>query len=352
KKIHVTHRFVLGFVPYLFAGFQAHVHSGYGSDSNAIKTLVACTRNIVQSSRILFTSFLCSHRDPKIGCSVNLLQQSIPSEKIRRASSLSKALAHNASETTRATIVFLQQSPTAKATSSIFPEVTVEYIEKGEMLTMLSIVEYQFDHVKNVLAGNADRLKSRLVTLDVLTVRIERFLEKRFGADWRYKDFTSADYDGDRLVQIAVHMALPGIERMMPFFSGEFQKNVLARKSELIKKNARSAYARGGERAAHVVTDAIKWFMLQHSMTISAKAVYETAFYYLWGSYIGKSESAFSIGLDREHDRFQHYAWELGAKSASNDSDTHLLYARRNPSGGDHGNLSEISLRQFWRHEK
>ena len=112
---------------------------------------------------------------------------------------------------------------------------------------------------------------------------------------------------------------------------------------------------RRGPEMASLVTQVIEWFMQQHSMTISAKAVYETTFYDLWGRYCGEHPGAFAVGFDRDHDRFQHFAWHRGyASVAATDGlqQTVPLYARRNPSGREYGSLADLSFRQFWRYEK
>lgn len=110
----------------------------------------------------------------------------------------------------------------------------------------------------------------------------------------------------------------------------------------------------GGPEMVSQVTQVIEWFMRQHSMTISAKAVYETTFYYLWGRYCGMYPGAFAIGFDRDHDRFQHFAWHWGCLSAVSPESlqqTVPLYARRNPGGRERGALVNLSFRQFWRYE-
>lgn len=354
KRSKLEHKFVLSFVAYLFIGFKGHIHSVFTSNSNAIDSLVEFTLAICNTERTLVSSFLCAHRDPKVGEALNLLQTRIPAEKIRRSGALTLALTHNASEQIRGSVIFLQQGVSAAATSSVFPEVTVEYLENARAHEMLDRLQYQFRRVADTLASlPGDRVTARLVTLDVLTTRIERFLKDRYGAEWRYKDFSSYEFDEDPIVQIAIDMALPGVERMMPFFSGDFQQTVLARKDEIIEKNRAAALAAGGNNLADKVVQVIEWFMLQHSMTISAKAVYETTFYYLWGKYVGKFSGAFAVGLDREHDRFQHFAWECGSDSEGRPDEIYQhvpLYARRNPSGREHGALTDLSFRQFWRY--
>ena len=354
KRSYLDRKFVLSFISYLFIGFKGHVQGLFHSNSNSVNDLVEFTLSLHATKRTLLTSFLCAHRDPKIDDELNLLQSSIPSKKIRRTAALVLALGHNINNEVVGNAIFLQQGVSFAATSSVFPEVTVEYLERAQAHVMLNRLRYQQQRVsETVTALPGDRVSARLVTLDVLTSRIERFLRDRYGPEWRYLDFTSYEFEEDPIVEIAIHMTLPGIERMLPFFSGDFQQTVLARKVEIIEKNQSSAFAVGGETLAVEVTKVIEWFMLQHSMTISAKAVYEVAFYYLWGKYVGRFNGTFAIGFDREHDRFQHFAWKCGAESVHDTNEVRQsvpLYARRNPGGREHGMLTDLSFRQFWRY--
>ena len=357
KRSHVSQNFVLAYVSYLFIGFKSHLPTGFGHDSNSVNSMVDFTLSLCAQNRVLFTSFLCAHRDPapKPGEPLNLLQSRIPPEKIRKAASLVLAISHNASGTTYGNAIFLQQGVSYAATSSIFPEVSVEYFSDARAYEMLNRLAHQRSLVETTLkALRGDRVKARLVSLDVLTGRIERFLKNRFGANWRQLNFKDYAYEDDPIVQVAIHMALPDVERMMPFFSGDFQQSFMAKKAEILKINQETAMQNGGPEMVSKVTQVIKWFMRQHSMTISAKAVYEATFYYLWGRYCGMHSGAYAIGFDRDHDRFQHFAWQRGCLSVADpesQQQTVPLYARRNPSGRERGALVDLSFRQFWRYD-
>lgn len=357
KRRHVDQHFVLGFMTYLCIGFKGHLHSGFGHDSNAAASLVEFMTSLYGQRRLLFTSFLCAHRDPqsKPGEPLNLLQSNIPPEKVRRSAALVLALAHNVSSEVRGSAIFLQQGVSFAATSSIFPEVSVEYFLHARAHEFLDRLACQYRLVRSVLEQlPGTRVRARLVSLDVLTRRIERFLLGRYGTDWRSLDFTHQTFGEDSIVQVAVEMGLPEIRRMMPFFSDNFQERFMIRKEEILHMNLEAIRAHGSQDTASQVRGVIEWFVQQHSMTISAKAVYETTFYYLWGRYCATHPGVYAIGFDRDHDRFQHFAWHLG-RAAGIDKQTiektALLYARRNPTGHERGALADLSFRQFWRIE-
>lgn len=358
KRNRVDQRFVLCYLSYLFIGFKAHLQAGFHHDSNTAESLVEFTLSLCSNQRVLLTTFLCAHRDPapKSGEPLNLLQSHIPSEKVRRAASLVLALSHNASDSIFGKAVFMQQGASFTATSSIFPEVSVEYFLSARAHEMLDRLSYQRNLVQaTLLSVPGERVQARLVSLDVLTQRIERFLHNRFGPGWRQLDFTDRAFEEDSIVQLAINMTLPEVERMMPFFSGQFQQSFMSKRAEILRINQEAALQYAGPEMVSRVTQVIEWFVRQHSMTISAKAVYETTFYYLWGRYCGMYPGAYAVGLDRDHDRFQHFAWNHGRDSVGGDENKHQtvpLYARRNPGGRERGSLADLSFRQFWRDEK
>jgi len=63
---------------------------------------------------------------------------------------------------------------------------------------MLNRLAYQHDLVQSTLESlPGERVRARLVSLDVLTRRIEQFLRVRFGSNWRQLDFTENAYPDD-----------------------------------------------------------------------------------------------------------------------------------------------------------
>jgi hypothetical protein len=353
KKSYVDKRFILSFVSYLFIAFKGKVFDSFNSEFNYIEDLVSFTLALHSPGKKTFSSFLCAHREPKVNEEINLLQSFIPRDKVRRALSLLFGMLSNIPGKEKRRIILLQQKPTYFATSSIFPEVTVDYFSKANICEMMNVINYQYQLIEDVVQElSGEKVKGKLVNLDNLTVRIERFLQDRFGKEWRHKDFTLDEYYSDPIVEIAVNMTLPGVKRMMPFFSNDFQKKFLLQKNEILQKNKEKALSVGGKDYAVLIEGVTEWFMLQHSMNITAKAVYETTFYYLWGKYCGTFKNLFAIGLDREHNRFQHFSWKLGYRDGQGKSNSFKLaplYVRRNPSSKNNGNLADLSFRQFWR---
>ncbi|MFH1142225.1 MAG: hypothetical protein V1695_00770 [Candidatus Uhrbacteria bacterium] len=356
KEKHVDHHFVMCFLPYLCAGFKMHLRSCFVSESNSLIDVYAFVSSLFESKRVIFSSFLCSHRDPETGGGVNLLQLSIPPEKVCKAASVILALANNSHDNIHGSLIFFQQSVSRYASSSIFPEVTVEYLEGGRIYELIDRVRYQYELVGGVLRSiPGEQINIKLRSLDLLTVRIERFLQDHYGPGWRQSQFESIEFRNDPLVRIAIEEALPCVKRFMPFFSRDFQQIFLARKVELLRKNCITAYEIGGNELVKLSVQIIQWFFYQHSMTASAKALYEVVFYYLWGMYCGKFESVFGIGMDRDHDQYQYHGWKLGVNSnplQSGQNKSVPLYARRNPNSKDHRTFADLSFRQFWRHDK
>lgn len=348
KEQHVDHVFVMCFLPYLLSGFKLHRNDVFVPDSNAITEARTFVQELFGVERVLFTSFLCAHRDPKIDDSLNLLQSFIPEGKIKSAASIVLGLSHNAHPRLRGRAIFMQQGLSDYATSSIFPEVVLEYLQGGRVYEMIDRLRYQYELIGRILREiQGDRVNARLVTLDVLNRRLERFLAERFGSEWHMYDFTQMQ--GDPLVGIAVESVLPSIKRMMPFFSEGFRARLEGIEHDLLVRNHDAAMRAGGRETAELSDRVVRRFMSKHRMSASAKAVYEASFYFLWGKYCASSEAVFAIGFDRDHEAYQHDAWTLGASVTAGMRQTALLYARRNPNGEGHHALSSLSYRQFWR---
>jgi len=355
KRRHIDHKFVMCFLPYLFIGFNSHNLPRFIENSNSVRDVRTFVETLFLSRKVLFTSFLCSHRDPqtKPGESINLLQSHIPASKVRRSAAMLFGLIHNAHDELHGKVIYLQQSASSYATSSIFPEVTVEYLEKGRAYEMLDRLRYQYSLVGQTLQSiHGDRVSAKLVPLDALSWRLESFLKKRFGPNWRQRNYHTLTESRDPIVKIGIRSVLPSIRRMMPFFSGDFQSSFLERGKEILENNRAAAFEKGGTKERQIVGSAVAQFLQQHDMNAGAKAVHEAAFYYLWGQYCGKARNVFAIGFDRDHGEYQNRAWRLGAESNKyrfGSYQTAPLYARRNPNGREHGALGDLSFRQFWR---
>jgi hypothetical protein len=96
--------------------------------------------------------------------------------------------------------------------------------------------------------------------------------------------------------------------------------------------------------------ETINWFYYKQLMHISAKALYEVAFFYILGKNSSLNLNHISIGIDRDHSEYQNLAWKAGYQEVSKEKvPTMIIYARRREKEILEGSLEKISFRQFWR---
>ena len=348
KKKIIDKHFVLCFLPYLFVGLKIHTGKGFTADSNRADDVKEFVVSLWGEQRVLMTSFLCSHRDPTVGPELNLLQTNIPEWKARRSVSMILAIMNNCRTLERGRLMLIQQGLSIHATSTVFPEITLEYIQKGDLHELLRIIQWQYNFMQDLLEGlNGGKVTLSLRSTDAMNHRLEKMMSERFGLDWRIQDYTVPGVARDPLVQIGLQHVLPSLRRLTTFFDGDTQAQFLSRVDEMVVLNRKDSLV-----CADLAENIIREFARNYTMNIGAKSVQEACFYYLWGKYSGLSSGAFSIGIDRDHDRYQCLAWALGCESTQafdGGGQQQLLSARRNPNGSELGILADLSFRQFWR---
>lgn len=351
KERMVDPSFVLCFLPYVFAALKIHRGFRFSENSNPVGYVRDFILNLWGQPSVLVSTFLCSHREPKVGSGFNLLQTDIPEYKIQRSLGVILGLLNNCQTLDSGRLMILQQGPTAQATMTIFPEVTIVYLQEGRAIELLHTVNLQYQIMQRAISSIiGGKVSIRLQSVDVLSSRVERLMISRYGKSWYSRNFFPWQEQRDPLVSIGIQQVLPAIRQLMPFFTEDFQSNFLSKGEFLVELNRQNAGP-----LADKAEDVVRTFLHSHRMNVGAKAVYEAAFYFSWGKYCGKSKRVFALGLDRDHDRYQSLAWNLGLSSMQPyfpSGQQQLLSLRRNPSGRSFGSLADLSYRQFWRHGK
>jgi len=353
KRDDLLKKLTFSFLPYLLTGFKSHTENRFQADSNSVKDMAAFVNKLSTGNVPVFESFLCAHRG-KGGSERYYLVDNIHNSQATKALHLMKGLITNNPWLSSGSIQWFQQGPTEFASLNMFPEMFLRYLESGEVADLLTRLDRHFTQIRQLDSALTKGVDFQLNDLDDRSNKVLAFLSKLYGKDWRRTDYESSRFANDPIVQVALTDTLPLMLRQMPFYkSSGVYESFLQRKRQLILDNQIHGARANSTVTPDLIEITIERFYETQNMYPAAKALYETVFYYLWG--IAAQESGvFSIGIDRDHDKFQAKAWKLGTKAVCGSPlnelvTTSLLYARRNVEKKDSVLLRDFSIRQFWR---
>lgn len=352
KRDETLSQLAFGLLPYLLIGFKSHLENRFQADSNRVADIAKFLGRLAVTKSPEFESFLCAHRG-KGGSEKFYLVNDVHQQQATLALHLVKAIGANNPWSDRAAIRWFQQGTTELAHLNMFPELFMRYVESGAVAELLLLLKRHVSQLRQLDTVPTREILFAVEDLDPRSYAVLDFLSQHYGSQWRQIDYQSSHFRHDQVVQIALEDTLPLMKRQMPFYSTpEKYHKYLKQKSVLIARNSVAASRTNSSIQTDLVEAVIERFYEMQSMHPTAKALYETAFYYLWGLHAEQSGS-FAIGLDRDHDRFQSRAWTLGVQSAASWSTGHkqnvLIYARRNADKSKSVHLRDLSIRQFWR---
>lgn len=357
KKKNLTRQFILGFLPYILIGFKIHVGDCFQSDSNCVGDICRFILRIYSLDQAEIISFLCAHRGfSALGSHtlVNFIKQ----DRARRTLNLQMAILANMPRLKDRKICWYQQGFTEMASSNMFPEMFIQYLVSGDIPELLMILRRHFAELKFVFRRNSDLVSARVINLDLFTKSIHAFLNSQFGSNWRIINF-----ELDRrikqipLVGLALDKVIPEIKRLIPFYGSSFASDFLKTREEYLIKNLLRAReietTKKAVKNLEIKTrETIDWFYSNQLMHITAKALYEATFYYIWGRMVAIQPYKIAIGIDRDHAQYQNLAWNMGycdTKNSADDLSAVILYSRRAETEKPKSALKNISFRQFWR---
>ena len=353
KKKHVDEQFVLGFLPYVLIGFKAHTEDRFQADSNRIDDLCRFIVHLYESASTEVTSYLCAHRG-FAPTGQHVLLDAVRIDKAERTLNLQRALVANVRQLTSRKIRWYQQGPTAMASSNMFPEMFMQYMEHGKVPELLTLLEKHWGEL-GALGQTTSSVDFEVAQLDLVTEAAHRYLDSRFGLHWRTTDFDFGGCSRPTLVSIALEQAMPEIKRLIPFYGTAHAAAFAKTESDYLETNLRRAREIETDSSDNALTRrtaaAISWFYRNQFMHATAKALYEAAFYYVWGQAAAATPNGVAIGIDRDHAGYQYSAWMLGYAEArkADQANTAIVYARRSPIELPGHCLGDISFRQFWR---
>ncbi|MDO8659651.1 MAG: hypothetical protein Q7K54_03555 [Candidatus Parcubacteria bacterium] len=347
----IAEEIAFSLLPYILIGFKTHLEDQFQSDSNTVADVATFLAHLHNTPNPRITSFLCAHRG-KSNTEKHILSESVQTQKAQVALNLIKGMLANDPWAKTRSVRWYQQGPTEWACMNMFPEIFLRYMTSGQVPLLLTLLEKHFFQLQEMMGvTDLNQVKTEILELDPLTLEVLSFVSGRYGAGWRLTDFSSITTKKDDLVSIALDVALPDVTRLMPFFSTQnTHKSYVEKKSSYIAQNIESL-SNPGTRQIHLIGNTIERFFETQIMHPTAKAVYETAFYYVWGENSAINNNEVAIGIDRDHNSFQYIAWKQGYNNGMKKSVSSipLLYARRIAENSEGSALKDYCIRQFWR---
>lgn len=349
KMKFVDRHFVLCFLPYLLAGFKIHLDGNFQEDSNSIDEVVRFITSVYLVEKPIVTSLLCAHRGFS-NPGVHRLIQAVDKQKICRTLNLQLGIFANLLDSRHVQVNWYQQGPSHFASSNMFPEMFAQYMERGEILDLLLLLDNHFSGLKNIFSEyQGEQVKLELLNLDCLTRQALGHMDDAFGLDWKENPCAKTNTD-QALMAIAENLAIPEILRYADpclKLGGEGStrlKHLRVNVDKLILRHTSGSVA--NESWTSTITGAIDWFYQNASLKPLARALFESVVFCEWGKTCSADQNMISVGISRDHEAFQSAAWSLGY---GNDNKKTLLFARRNPNEVPGRLLKDISFRQFWR---
>jgi hypothetical protein len=346
----IAEKIAFSLLPYILIGFKSHLEERFQSDSNKVADVVAFIVRLSEISNPVALSFLCAHRGRSV-IERHVLIDSVQVHKAHVVLNVEKGILANNPWSKFGSIRWYQQGPTEWACLNMFPEMFLRYLTSGNISNLLTLLGKHFIELQEMMGiTDPNGIKTELVEMDPLTSEILIFLAKKYGESWRSTDFFDLAVKKDRMISIALEVALPSVSRQMPFYSKYANNDYVGKKDCLIAQNIERSNDLSPVRA-NLIRCAIERFFQTQIMHPTAKAIYETAFYYVWGKRTASNKKELAIGIDRDHNSFQYLAWREGYNSVIGDGvrAVPLLYARRTVEDYSGSALRDYSLRQFWR---
>lgn len=338
-------------LPYILIGFKTHIEDHFQADSNTIADAITFIDCLYNTSNPIARSFLCAHRG-KSKNEKHILSESVQLKKALVALNVTKGILANNPGAETSSMYWHQQGPTEWACLNMFPEMFLRYLTSGEISYMLTLLDRHFKELGELLAiRDPNCIKAELIGQDLVTLDVLSFVSKRYGHSWRSTDFSKAEIKKDILIDIALEIALPDVVRLMPFYSSSHSsKKYIDEKSSYIANNVKSSLDSNPVHT-NLIKHVIERFFENQLMHPTAKALYESAFYYIWGKRSAVNKNEIAIGIDRDHNNFQYTAWKQGyiEEMEGDISSIPLLYARRTNEDAPGSALKDYCIRQFWR---
>lgn len=327
-------------MPYVFCGFEFNDRRRSCDGRNSTAAASSLLRELLTNAEPHVTTALCAHRESKL-IDRGALVSEIDAVAVTRMANLVSGIVANLRPGAICEWTVYQPAGTPEGVMSLFPNVVLRHVGRGEMAALLAHLNRHLTDLANLLRGLEGVRPIRCSAVPTDGIAQAASAASRALRNGERISLEAEEGLNEKINQIATEDACPDLRRMMPGY--EDAKRI---EPELVEVNMQKAEG----KARQAVADAVDSFM--KSDNLADKASHETLFYYELGRQTRLRRGVF-FGFERDHDSFQVKSINLGFDGRTDvsrmTSGGPALFARRSRPESDQGNLGSLSFRQFWR---
>jgi hypothetical protein len=307
---------------------------------NNTENLTSTIKNILSQDKLLLTWFLCAHRENDT-IEENALAKNLNIDSFVAIKNLLKNICESTGKSYE--IEFSHIQGNSHGINAVFSKVFHKYFESWTLYKIAELLDWHYNEIKNIEEKN-ELWTIRIIWVDTHVNNTENELEKKYWKNWgnlSIKDIINFKNSGDTISRIALNTTLDDIKRL--WSTKEYNKKELM---YLIKLNIKNAHEHWNKE---IIKKAIEMNLQKHNLI--GISLYETMFYYLWGSCMYKTWWIW-VWFDRWHELYQteaFIAWYNEHSQEKNNS-APILYWRRTGKKSSGEDISKLSFRQFRHH--
>ncbi len=258
---------------YIIAWFNTLISSyNWKEWINSHQALSSTIIKILENTNIKVSSFLCAHREHEdinkywLVNNINLLE-------FQRVLNLVDWIFKNLWKDY--SIDFYNTEWDVKGMNTVFPSLFLKYLERWELWMMSDQLN---NHIKQLIEYKKDNVNIKSVSTHFDETK--RFLDNKYWNEWGKISKRELENlaEEDIVSEKAYYMTYKELERFDSAFKEFYNKYSKKDIDKMISLNLENIK---NENKKQIVVEAIELFF-QKSSELTWKALYETAFYYLW----------------------------------------------------------------------
>jgi len=341
KKIIDTPEFVFGSIPYLCCGFVLKDFNYNSDGKNSIESAVKIYNKLIIEKSSSILTVLCAHRESKENDRGGIVEE-VDYKSLDKMINLVVGLILNIPECATRQYVWKMLQPTGNAESvlSLFPNVILRYVNKGELSKLLATLDRHVDVTKKYLSTVSETISNFSFLIDSTEILYKKIHNVNNTQLMDLEDIDEPHLLSQKIAYISKKDTFKDMHRIVSNF-------------EDLKVIDSAVEVLNIDNSGEFKKEVLKAFLLiKKQNNLFLKSMFETWFYYFI-SVLAQKDNSIIFGFERDHDLFQVKAINLAYDQKINLNyytfSCPVLYARRHRPEEDFGSMNTLSFRQFWR---